>query len=1052
MSDMTEKIKNQKTGEYLSETEILIKVAQAVNSNLELKEMLDAITHIVAEGLNKDVCTIYLIKPDTNVVYIEASKGLEKETAEAANLTPGDGVIGWVARQLQPLGIEDISKEPRLKEIPPKCEGLVLSMLAVPITRGIEPLGVLTVQTIEPHMFSQDEINLLKIIAHNISTAVKNAELYRNFKAQVDELKALNEIGKAITSILSIDKLLPYICEEVSRLFHAKGCILRLLEEDNLQIKASYGLPDKIKQAMNLRLGEGIAGWVAQTGKPLLVDDVAKMPENLRIPVIEATSVLCVPLKIGERTIGTLGLYDKEDEWGAATIFTQGDLATLSTFASASSIAIENARLYRAEVEKERKILSLYWEVTQTKDYLESLIDNSADAIVVSDTDGLIISWNKGAEKIYGYTEEEVIGKFLPMVPYFLVEEEKNFINKLLQKETIKNIETIRQTQNGELIEVSLTLSPILDSSGKVTGISGISRDISERKRVEKELIRKNQELSRLFFINSVIRSTLDLDKLLRMVLTVVTMSDGLGFNRAVLFLVDEERNAINGVMGVGPANAEEAGRIWLSLENKTLETIIEEIERGPLDKDSYLDRLSKNININLSESCIISRCVKEKRPFNIKDAKSEPQVNPLIIQQIGTEAFGVVPLITRDKAIGAILVDNLFTGREIKDSDLQFIMGFTSHIASAIENAKLFEDVSLARAELDNIFESITDMVYFNDKDFTIRHVNQAVVKKIGKLAEEIVGKKCYEIFHGRDRPWDECPHAKTLQTNKAFVEEVKDPYLGGTYVISSSPIFDSAGKLVGTVHISRDITELQALREELATSQRMAALGEMAARVAHEIRNPLISVGGFARRLAKKLSSGTETYDYAKIIIEEVSRLETILKEILGFVKGSKIIKNKTNLNELLNNTINFIMHEITEKGNNLISDLPEEPIIAIVDADRIKEAILNVITNANQSTDLGAIIVRARREDKEALIEISDNGCGIKQEELDKIFTPFFTTRPHGTGLGLAITQRIVQEHGGKIDVESMWGGLREEEKEGIMGGGGTTFKIYLPLEET
>src|SRR4030065_1621192 len=174
-------------------------------------------------------------------------------------------------------------------------------MLAVPISRDNEPLGVLTVQTIEPYMYGEEDINLLKIISHNISAAIRNAELYRNFKVQVDELKTLNEIGKAITSILSIDKLLPYICEEVSKLFHAKGCILRLLEEDILQIKASYGLPDKIKQAMNLRLGEGIAGLVAQTGKPLLIDDAAKMPENLRIAVIEATPDISGLTKKGER-------------------------------------------------------------------------------------------------------------------------------------------------------------------------------------------------------------------------------------------------------------------------------------------------------------------------------------------------------------------------------------------------------------------------------------------------------------------------------------------------------------------------------------------------------------------------------------------------------------------------------------------------------------------------------------------------------------------------------------------------------------------------------
>jgi PAS domain S-box-containing protein len=1046
---MEEKI-NQKTAEkYLFERDIFQKVVQAANSSQGLREILHTITNIVAEGLKKDVCSIYIIRPDKKTIGIEATEGLNKSIIGSDCLSIGEGIVGLAAQELQPISVEDISKEPRFKEIPCTGSQNFLSLLAVPIARDSEPLGVITLQTRTTYRYSDDEINLLEIISHSIGTVIKNAELYRNFKIQLDELKTIHEVGKAITSILSLDKLLPYICEEVSNLFNARGCILRLLEGDKLQIKASYGLPDKIKQAMNLRLGEGIAGWVAQTGDPLLIDDVMKMPENLRIPVIEATSVLCVPLKIGEHTIGTIGLYDKKDEWGL-TSFTQQDLDTLNTFASASSIAIENARLYKAEVQKEREILSLYLEVTQTKDYLESLIENSADAIIISDSDGSITSWNKGSEKIYGYTEDEVMGKFLPMVPSFLIEDEKKFIQKILQKETIRDIETIRQTKKGELIEVSLTLSPILDSTGNVAGISGISRDISEKKRVEKELIKKNQELSRLFFIHSVIRSTLDLEKLLRMVLTVVTMSDGLGFNRAILFLVDENEKMLKGVMAVGPANPEEAGKIWLSLEGKSLEKIIEDIDSGLLHKSSYLDTTCKSIRIDIHEDTIFSRCLKEKRPINVKNPKADPEHTRSLINQLGSDIFGIVPLITRDKATGVIWVDNLFTGREIKDEDLNFMTGFTSHIALAIENAKLFEEVSLARSELNNIFESISDMVYFNDKDFIIRHINQAVLKKLGKPADEIIGKKCYEVFHGTHEPSKKCPHWKTIETKKAYVEEVKDPYLGGTFVISSSPILDSLGNLVGTVHISREITELEALRERVSTAERMAALGEMAARVAHEIRNPLISVGGFARRLAKKLNGDAETHDYAKIIIEEVTRLEKILKEILGFVRVSKIVKEKINLVALVDNITNFVMPTILEKGNTLVKDLPEASIIADVDVDRIKEAILNIISNANQATDTGTITVISKQEGNEALIEITDDGGGIKEEDLKNIFTPFFTTRPYGTGLGLAITHRIIQEHGGRIDVESICNGSEKFREEGkTTDRGYTKFKIYLPI---
>ncbi len=430
MADITE---NKKLEERLLESEILIKIAQVANSSLELKEILDTITQTVVDDLKKDVCSIYLVKPEQKICA-EATAGLKREVTGEVCFNMGEGVVGWVAKELQPLAVENIKNEPRLKDMPLAKAGDFLSTLAVPILRDNKAVGVITLQTREPYTYSQKEINLLTIISHNISAAIHNAMLYRNIKTQLDEVKIIHEIGKALTSILSMEKLLPYICEEVSKLFNARSCILRLLDADNLQIEASYGLSDKVKQAMNLRLGEGIAGWVAQTGNPLLVDDVSKMPENLRVPVIEATSVICVPIKIGERVIGTLGLYDKKDEWGIAT-FTQEDLNTLSTFASVSSIAIENARLYRTEVEKEKKILSLYWEVTQTKDYLESIIANSADAIIISDTDGQITSWNKGAEKIYGYAENEVLGKFFPMVPSFLIKDEKTFIEKIIQKD-----------------------------------------------------------------------------------------------------------------------------------------------------------------------------------------------------------------------------------------------------------------------------------------------------------------------------------------------------------------------------------------------------------------------------------------------------------------------------------------------------------------------------------------------------------------------------------------------------------------------------------------
>lgn len=233
------------------------------------------------------------------------------------------------------------------------------------------------------------------------------------------------------------------------------------------------------------------------------------------------------------------------------------------------------------------------------------------------------------------------------------------------------------------------------------------------------------------------------------------------------------------------------------------------------------------------------------------------------------------------------------------------------------------------------------------------------------------------------------------------------------------------------------------------MASAERMAALGEMAAKVAHEIRNPLLSIGGFARRLEKRLDNDLK--EYSRIIVDEVRRLEGILNDTLSYVKSARIDKKEINIGEVIDSITTLLEPAMHERKNLLIKELGC-PLKLFVDPDRIKEAVLNILTNANQATDAGEILVKAyenislaeinllgyRTEKKEVIIEIQDNGCGVRDEDLNRIFDPFFTTRPTGTGLGLSITKNIIEEHGGRIEVRSTWGA-------------GTTFKIYLPLKE-
>ncbi len=1143
-----------KLGRKLNETELLLGIAHIAGVTLERNTAFAQIVQILARKLNYGSCSLYMLNSEQRAFNLDASND-PGDRIHKLRISQDNSLVQQILASAEPFRIRSFDELITGDSLPETNE----SGLVIPITRDDRCIGLLIIMNRKEHIFSDDEISTLRIVSLTIGSVMRNAELYDAARTQILKMTVLFDLSRAITSLLDSEQLLMKITEEMSHLVSSRGYIIRLLEEGKLKIESSYGLQKELEPQLELALGEGIAGWVAEHNKPMLVEDAKNISVNMMVPGIDIKTAICVPLKVGDIVIGTLSLYDKLDSEGLRIPFTADDLNTVEGFASISSIAIEKARFYESEISRQKQALdekkrlnilfdsvqggiitldrnfmitsankyveewmglsnqdlvgkdslaifhdkigicphcaskatfetgdintitqsrgvnyaeltaypivneqgeiaesvvfimditerilyqeetlSLYREVIQTKDYLESIIDNSADAIVTSDLAGIVTSWNVGAERIFGFAEHEVKGKFLPFVPDFLLDKEKEHIDKLKTGEVLKDIETLRKKMDGTIIEVSLTLSPIKDAAGDVIGICGISRDISEKKRVEKELIRRNQEMSRLFFISTAMRSTLELDKLLRMVLTAVTMSDGMGFNRAILFLVDDERKVLKGVMGVGPATPEEAWKVWddLSLKHKTLDEIMQDIITNPVRRDSFLDRLTVGIELSLEGNTILTRSVKDKLPFNVLDVRQEALADAVLIQQLGTQAYAVVPLISRDKVIGLIWVDNYFNRKAVTDEDMQFLASFSNQIASAIESARLYEQMTLAEQQLENIFESMSDMVYFNSSDYVIKRVNKAVMNRLGLPSEQILGKKCYELFHGTTEPLGKCPHHKTVNTRKAYVEELDEPHLGGTFLTSSSPIFDTTGEFIGSVHVVRDITELKQLQKKVGVSEKMAALGEVAAKVAHEIRNPLVSVGGFAKRLEKKLDGNLK--EYAGIIVKEVSRLEGILREILGFVKEVRLSREQVNMNDIVEEIVQLMQADMNERGISLQKEYQPVPKV-FIDPDRTKEAIVNIITNSIQALQgTGTITVKTYTDNDDVVLEVRDTGKGIPAAEMNSIFNPFFTTKSSGTGLGLAITHRIIQEHNGRIEVES------EVDK-------GTVFRVYIPTKE-
>lgn len=454
-----------------------------------------------------------------------------------------------------------------------------------------------------------------------------------------------------------------------------------------------------------------------------------------------------------------------------------------------------------------------------------------------------------------------------------------------------------------------------------------------------RDLELKNRELSILYDVGQAMMTTIQRDRLLYTILTAVTIGDGLGFNRAFLFLHNEADRTVDGILGVGPDSPEDAGQVWhrLSSERRTLGDLIRN-EHIEMSLDTHLNRTVQSIRIPMSdESNVLVRTLLDRQGHNVPDARRDPGVPGWLADKLDLVAFATVPLLAKGRALGVILVDNRFNQRPITNEDLRFLLMFANQAGLAVESATLYRNLEIANREQ-------------------------------------------------------------------------------------------------------------RAMHQRLVQNEKLAALGEMAAQVAHEIRNPLVSIGGFARRLQKRIPEDSPDRKYTEIILKEVSRLEHILDEILAFSKEHRITAYQAqSLAAIVDSTLQMMAEAFKENGVKVVREFADDLAPIVCDGTQIRQVFVNLFNNAREAMSKGGTLtVRLAPSDPadsrglgpHIVAEVEDTGGGMPETVMDHIFTPFYTTKESGTGLGLAIVKRIVQNHAGSIEVANR-------------PGRGVTFILRLPL---
>lgn len=343
------------------------------------------------------------------------------------------------------------------------------------------------------------------------------------------------------------------------------------------------------------------------------------------------------------------------------------------------------------------------------------------------------------------------------------------------------------------------------------------------------------------------------------------------------------------------------------------------------------------------------------------------------------------------------------------------------------------------ARAFASEVVTNLPVGLLSTDPDGRVALANDALSALLGARAGSLAGSPLRDIG-GLD--WDSFIAA--LAQGEAVLEretELADGQGGKTPVsLSASRIINEDGLFLGHLFILHDLGEIKRLQEQVRRNERLSALGNLAAGIAHEIRNPLSSIKGFATYLAGKNKADGPDKDAARTMIQEVDRLNRVVSELLEFAKPGQPVLKKGDMNAVIERALRLSASDAAAKGVE-VRFTPDRALpLAPMDAERVTQALLNLFLNAIQAMERGGVLqVSARRDDDSGrlAVRITDTGKGMSSDVIGSIFNPYFTTRPSGTGLGLAIVHRIVEGHGGEIKVESQ-------------PGHGTTFTILLPLE--
>jgi len=356
-------------------------------------------------------------------------------------------------------------------------------------------------------------------------------------------------------------------------------------------------------------------------------------------------------------------------------------------------------------------------------------------------------------------------------------------------------------------------------------------------------------------------------------------------------------------------------------------------------------------------------------------------------------------------------------------------VIAVVESVIDLTERIELEYKLKLIKDELQTIFDGIEDGIYVIDKNYQILRANQGLLKIFDKRDfSDLLGRKCFIEYFENWRTCSNCPAQKTFENakpcrlTKIYQKRNKNKLI---LDIATFPLKDDEGRVIQVIVYLKDITNMVNLEEQVLFNERLTEVGELAAGVAHEIKNPLGNIVAATQFCLLKQKMNEKTKNYLKIILRNAENANKIIKQLMTFAKPRELSFKLENITHVINKVCSLVETKRVKQKVSVIKKWPRSIPTILLDSDLLEQAFLNIILNSLEAMSNGGrltITALVNIQQNEIVVSFIDTGKGISPENLDKVINPFFTTKETGIGLGLSFVRHAIDCHKGKISIKS------------------------------